>query len=142
MYLRHHQSRKDPGVFILLACGTVSSTCGQLASYPFALVRTKLQAQGKVEKNNPNFISHPQTIFVINYGFYNQTFMDLRTSQLTTYLFIFGRLIIQTENGESAFFFRGLSLRVLPKIFKRQENFSFYYTCKIMKILFYCINDE
>lgn len=37
----------DPGIFALLACGTCSSTCGQLASYPLALVRTRLQAQRK-----------------------------------------------------------------------------------------------
>ena len=34
----------NPGVFVLLACGTVSSTCGQLASYPLALVRTRAVA--------------------------------------------------------------------------------------------------
>ncbi|XP_071368621.1 calcium-binding mitochondrial carrier protein SCaMC-2-A [Centroberyx affinis] len=39
----------DPGVFVLLACGTVSSTCGQLASYPLALVRTRMQAQATLE---------------------------------------------------------------------------------------------
>ncbi|XP_066927261.1 mitochondrial adenyl nucleotide antiporter SLC25A24-B-like [Clytia hemisphaerica] len=41
----------NPGVLVLLLCGTTSSTCGMLASYPLALVRTKLQAQ----TNNPKF---------------------------------------------------------------------------------------
>lgn len=45
MYLRNHPDRKDPGVIVLLLCGSVSSTCGQLASYPLALIRTRLQAQ-------------------------------------------------------------------------------------------------
>uniref|UniRef100_A0A8C8JDJ5 EF-hand domain-containing protein n=1 Tax=Oncorhynchus tshawytscha TaxID=74940 RepID=A0A8C8JDJ5_ONCTS len=39
----------DPGVLVLLGCGTVSSTCGQLASYPLALVRTRMQAQAMLE---------------------------------------------------------------------------------------------
>ena len=38
---------EDPGIFVLLGCGTVSSTCGQFASYPLALVRTRLQAKGQ-----------------------------------------------------------------------------------------------
>ncbi|XP_044051160.1 calcium-binding mitochondrial carrier protein SCaMC-2-A [Siniperca chuatsi] len=45
-YLQQYGTNStDPGVFVLLACGTVSSTCGQLASYPLALVRTRMQAQ-------------------------------------------------------------------------------------------------
>lgn len=50
-WLSHHTEKTDPGVFILLLCGTISSTCGQIASYPLALVRTKLQAQ----TNDPSF---------------------------------------------------------------------------------------
>lgn len=43
---RDRTNGADPGILALLGCGTVSSTCGQLSSYPLALVRTKLQAQG------------------------------------------------------------------------------------------------
>uniref|UniRef100_A0A3P8Z2N8 Solute carrier family 25 member 25 n=1 Tax=Esox lucius TaxID=8010 RepID=A0A3P8Z2N8_ESOLU len=46
---RYATDSADPGVFVLLACGTTSSTCGQLASYPLALVRTRMQAQASIE---------------------------------------------------------------------------------------------
>ncbi|XP_045148057.1 calcium-binding mitochondrial carrier protein SCaMC-1 [Echinops telfairi] len=39
----------NPGVVVLLGCGALSSTCGQLASYPLALVRTRMQAQAMVD---------------------------------------------------------------------------------------------
>lgn len=40
------KNTKDPGPIVLLMCGAVSSVCGQLISYPFALIRTRLQSQG------------------------------------------------------------------------------------------------
>lgn len=47
MYTKYYTEHTEPGVLALLACGTCSSTCGQLASYPLALVRTRLQARGE-----------------------------------------------------------------------------------------------
>nr|XP_033781347.1 calcium-binding mitochondrial carrier protein SCaMC-3-like isoform X2 [Geotrypetes seraphini] len=44
----YSRNTADPGVLVLLACGTVSSTCGQIASYPLALVRTRMQAQASI----------------------------------------------------------------------------------------------
>uniref|UniRef100_A0A667XB27 Solute carrier family 25 member 24 n=1 Tax=Myripristis murdjan TaxID=586833 RepID=A0A667XB27_9TELE len=49
-WLSHYaKDTANPGIFVLLGCGTISSTCGQLASYPLALVRTRMQAQASVE---------------------------------------------------------------------------------------------
>lgn len=44
-YIRKHSDDHHmPSPLLLLACGTCSSTCGQVCSYPLALIRTKLQA--------------------------------------------------------------------------------------------------
>ncbi len=40
------KNSKDPRPLILLMCGAISSICGQLVSYPFAVIRTRLQSQG------------------------------------------------------------------------------------------------
>uniref|UniRef100_A0A3B1IFJ8 EF-hand domain-containing protein n=1 Tax=Astyanax mexicanus TaxID=7994 RepID=A0A3B1IFJ8_ASTMX len=48
-WLSHYaRDTANPGVLVLLGCGTVSSTCGQLASYPLALVRTPHAGQQDV----------------------------------------------------------------------------------------------
>ncbi|XP_065830281.1 calcium-binding mitochondrial carrier protein SCaMC-2-like [Oscarella lobularis] len=44
-WVHRHSASDRPSVTVLLLCGAISCTCGQLASYPLALVRTRLQAQ-------------------------------------------------------------------------------------------------
>ncbi|XP_076649460.1 short Calcium-binding Mitochondrial Carrier isoform X1 [Halictus rubicundus] len=52
-YLRTHDKNEPPPFWILLLCGTTSSTAGQVCSYPLALVRTRLQADIAPDKS-PN----------------------------------------------------------------------------------------
>lgn len=53
-YIKRHSAGEDPGILVLLACGTLSSSCGQIASYPLALIRTKLQARVEVNYSEAN----------------------------------------------------------------------------------------
>ncbi|CAH0703206.1 unnamed protein product [Spodoptera exigua] len=47
-YISKYQAHNEqPGMLLLLACGSASCTLGQVCSYPLALVRTRLQAQEK-----------------------------------------------------------------------------------------------
>ncbi|KAM4585006.1 mitochondrial adenyl nucleotide antiporter SLC25A23 isoform 2-T4 [Odontesthes bonariensis] len=48
-WLNRNRGLADPGVMVLVGCGAASSTCGQLASYPLALIRTRMQAQDSVK---------------------------------------------------------------------------------------------
>lgn len=43
-YLSTHSTDEQPSFYLLLACGSASSTLGQMCSYPLALIRTRLQA--------------------------------------------------------------------------------------------------
>ncbi|XP_023365639.1 calcium-binding mitochondrial carrier protein SCaMC-1-like [Otolemur garnettii] len=53
-YWIEHYSRNsvNPGIVILLGCSTLSHTCGQLASFPMYLLRTRMQAE-TTEKGEP-----------------------------------------------------------------------------------------
>ncbi|XP_050303447.1 calcium-binding mitochondrial carrier protein SCaMC-2 [Anthonomus grandis grandis] len=53
-YLKTHSTTEQPGFWMLLACGSASSTLGQMCSYPLALVRTRLQAQVIHASINPS----------------------------------------------------------------------------------------
>ncbi|KAJ8915806.1 hypothetical protein NQ315_004618 [Exocentrus adspersus] len=44
-YFKTHSTNEQPSFWMLLACGSASSTMGQMCSYPLALIRTRLQAQ-------------------------------------------------------------------------------------------------
>ncbi|TKR81165.1 hypothetical protein L596_015088 [Steinernema carpocapsae] len=58
LYVRHNTDVTEPGVLALVACGACSSTCGQLASYPLALIRTRLQAKTIAkDKSQPDTMS-------------------------------------------------------------------------------------
>ncbi|XP_047221031.1 calcium-binding mitochondrial carrier protein SCaMC-1 isoform X3 [Girardinichthys multiradiatus] len=48
-WLKRNRGLPDPGVMVLVGCGAVSSTCGMLASYPLALIRTRMQAQASLK---------------------------------------------------------------------------------------------
>jgi solute carrier family 25 phosphate transporter 23/24/25/41 len=46
---RRSSSDEEIGTSVMIICGVVSSSCGQLASYPLQLVRTRLQANVTID---------------------------------------------------------------------------------------------
>lgn len=51
-YLKKYEMTDQPSLWVLLGCGSASSTLGQVCSYPLALIRTRLQAQGTALNSN------------------------------------------------------------------------------------------
>ena len=47
LWLKSGKDMKDPSGLVSLSSVTLSTTCGQMASYPLTLVRTRMQAQGQ-----------------------------------------------------------------------------------------------
>ncbi|XP_077412090.1 mitochondrial adenyl nucleotide antiporter SLC25A24-like isoform X2 [Vanacampus margaritifer] len=66
----HTKDSANPGVLVLLGCGTISSTCGQLASYPLALVRTRMQARASLNASDQPSMSSLLKNIVVKDGFF------------------------------------------------------------------------
>lgn len=47
LWQKSGRDMKDPSGLVSLSSVTLSTTCGQMASYPLTLVRTRMQAQGQ-----------------------------------------------------------------------------------------------
>lgn len=60
---QYSQSNQSPPAISLLCFGTFSSCCGQVAAYPLALVRTKLQSQAGLNLNLPKEQTHAWGLF-------------------------------------------------------------------------------
>ncbi|XP_062046099.1 mitochondrial adenyl nucleotide antiporter SLC25A24-like [Lepus europaeus] len=63
-WLDHYaENSVDPGLMILLGCSTLSHTCGQLASFPLNLIRTRMQAEALAEKETTPMIQLIREIY-------------------------------------------------------------------------------
>ncbi|XP_005388885.1 PREDICTED: calcium-binding mitochondrial carrier protein SCaMC-1-like isoform X2 [Chinchilla lanigera] len=63
-WLEHYaENSVNPGIMILLGCSTLSHTCGQLTSFPLYLIRTRMQAEALVEKEQIPMIRLIQEIY-------------------------------------------------------------------------------
>ncbi|XP_060227296.1 mitochondrial carrier protein SCaMC-3L isoform X2 [Meriones unguiculatus] len=56
LWQKSGRDMKDPSGLVSLSSVTLSTTCGQMASYPLTLVRTRMQAQDTVEGSNPTML--------------------------------------------------------------------------------------
>ena len=59
LWLKSGRDMKDPSGLVSLSSVTLSTTCGQMASYPLTLVRTRMQAQGQLGPFSNLAYHHP-----------------------------------------------------------------------------------
>ncbi|ESO06712.1 hypothetical protein HELRODRAFT_64745 [Helobdella robusta] len=57
-YIEKYPDKREPGSLVLLACGTISSSCGAVASYPLALIRAKQQMNVSVHQVELSLAGH------------------------------------------------------------------------------------
>ncbi|KAM6948469.1 mitochondrial adenyl nucleotide antiporter SLC25A24 [Aplochiton taeniatus] len=70
-WLSHYaKDSANPGLLVLLGCGTISSTCGMLASYPLALIRTRMQAKASMDPSDQPSMSGLVKKIVAKEGFF------------------------------------------------------------------------
>uniref|UniRef100_H3CCC9 Solute carrier family 25 member 24 n=1 Tax=Tetraodon nigroviridis TaxID=99883 RepID=H3CCC9_TETNG len=67
---KYAKDTANPGILVLLGCGTISSSCGQVASYPLALIRTRMQAQASVEGSKQTSMSQIAKMILEKEGFF------------------------------------------------------------------------
>ena len=59
-WLKSGKDMEDPSGLVSLSSVTLSTTCGQMASYPLTLVRTQMQAQGQMSPSGHCACPSPQ----------------------------------------------------------------------------------
>ncbi|TNM88192.1 mitochondrial adenyl nucleotide antiporter SLC25A24 [Takifugu flavidus] len=67
---KYAKDTANPGILVLLGCGTISSSCGQVASYPLALIRTRMQAQASIEGSKQMSMSQIAKMILEKEGFF------------------------------------------------------------------------
>ncbi|KAG5682049.1 hypothetical protein PVAND_011437 [Polypedilum vanderplanki] len=110
-YLSSHTDQEVPQVWLLLACGSASSTLGQLCSYPLALVRTRMQAQTITQTANVS-------INVAGFSFTQQ--QKIQSNKEQTMVGVFKKIIQQDG-------FFGLYRGVVPNFVKVLPAVSISY---------------
>ncbi|ESN93250.1 hypothetical protein HELRODRAFT_89164 [Helobdella robusta] len=63
-YMSQQSDSTEPQTLVLLTCGVVSSSCGQIVSYPLNLIKTRFQAQLGFLIVNEKFYSEPDCSLV------------------------------------------------------------------------------